>query len=109
MNETTLTAKLPHLDVEMTREEPAPGRPEVITMRLTATPSMEAFADHLTNPAVMGSLGAMMSMNPLMSPQTNPMMAPMMAWGQMVQSMWAPFLPAGAMLADKSDEDDPAR
>ena len=101
MTETTVTAKLPHLDVEMTREEPAPGQPEVITMRLTATPSLEAFRDHLTNPAVMGPLGAMMAMNPLMNPQANPMMAPMLAWTRMVQDAWAPFMPAGMLPSDK--------
>ena len=98
MTETTVTASLPHLDVEMTREEPRPGRPEVITMRLTATPSLDAFAEHLTNPALMGPWSALAAINPMMAaitdPQSSPMMAPMLAWQKMVQDIWAPFLPA---------------
>ena len=98
MTETTVTASLPHLDVEMTHEEPGPGRPEVITMRLTATPSLDAFAERLTNPALLGPLGAFAAMNPMLSamsdPQSNPMLAPMLAWQKMVRDAWAPFLPA---------------
>ena len=39
MDNTKITAKLPHLDVEMTRVEPSDGQPEVITLKMTATPS----------------------------------------------------------------------
>ena len=114
MNQTTVTAKLPHLDVEMTREEPGPGQPEVITMRLTATPSLDAFAEHLTNPAMIGPMGAFAAMNPMLNPQlnpmmaamtnpaANPMMAPMLAWQKMMQDAWAPFMPAAKTL----DHDD---
>lgn len=100
MDETKITAKLPHLDVEMTREEPGPGKPEVITMRLTATPSMDAFGEHLSKGLpFFGPAAALSMMQPLMA-QTNPMLAPMQAWTKMVQDAWAPFLP-GASSADK--------
>lgn len=114
MDETRITASLPHLDVEMTREEPGPGRPEVITMRLTATPSIDAFADHLTRHAsMMGPFGALGMMSPFMQPASNPMLAPMLVWAKMVEDAWAPFLPpsqpAGGVLNDKTDEDGSSR
>jgi hypothetical protein len=93
MGEVTIAGKLPHLDVEMTREEPGPGRPEVITMRLTATPSMDAFADHLSKTAgLMAPFGALAAMNPFLQPENNPMLM----WTKMMQDAWAPFLPGTA-------------
>ncbi|MEM0991224.1 MAG: hypothetical protein AAGK00_20345 [Pseudomonadota bacterium] len=125
MTETTIKTSLPHLDVEMTREEPAPGKPEVITMRLTATPSMEAFGEHAAKALpFMGPFAAVSMMNPMLNPMlnpamtplatpaSNPMLAPMQAsiqaWGQMVQSMWAPFLPTAAPQLDKLTDTEPS-
>lgn len=99
MTETKLTAKLPHLDVEMTRAEHPDGGAEVITMRMTAVPSFEAFGDHLVDRALPFTPMAMMA--PWMSPQMNPMLA----WAQMAQAAWAPFLPpmARAMQEDRRE------
>ncbi|MEM6624067.1 MAG: hypothetical protein AAF674_17735 [Pseudomonadota bacterium] len=121
MTETTIKTSLPHLDVEMTREEPAPGKPEVITMRLTATPSMEAFGEHAAKALpFMGLLAAASMMNPMLNPMmtpmatqaSNPMLAPMQAsiqaWGQMVQSVWAPFLPAATPQLDDQTDTEPS-
>ncbi|MEM7743893.1 MAG: hypothetical protein AAF409_09295 [Pseudomonadota bacterium] len=107
MTETTVSAKLPHLDVEMTREEPGPGKPEVITMRLTATPSMEAFGEHLSKGLpFFGPAAALSMMQPFMTPMANPMLAPMQAWTKMVQDAWAPFLPAPDRSSDKIEGPD---
>ena len=45
MDETKITAKLPNLDVEITRREFPDDNAETITLRMTAVPSFEAFAD----------------------------------------------------------------
>ncbi|MBY8974275.1 hypothetical protein KHP62_00550 [Rhodobacteraceae bacterium NNCM2] len=100
MTETKITAKLPHLDVEMTKAEHPDGGAEVITMRLTAVPSFDAFAGHLSGRAL--PFGPMAMMAPLMSAPMNPMLA----WAEMARAVWAPFLPPAAreMLAMPDDE-----
>lgn len=50
IDETKVTAKLPNLDVEMTRRELPEENAETITLRLRATPSFEAFAGALLQP-----------------------------------------------------------
>lgn len=101
MTETKVTAKLPHLDVEMTRAEHPDGGAEVITMRMTAVPSFEAFADHLTDRALPFTPMAMMA--PWMNPATNPMLV----WAQMAQAVWAPWLgqTAPGALPEREDGD----
>ncbi|MEM7058347.1 MAG: hypothetical protein AAF557_12210 [Pseudomonadota bacterium] len=94
MDDTKITAKLPHLDVEMTRTEPSDGQPEVITLKMTATPSLEAFSDHLSKLPMMGPFGSPEMLAPWMSPATNPVMA----WANMIQTAWAPFLPKTDLL-----------
>ena len=58
MEETKITAHLPNLDVEIARRELPEANAETITLRMTAVPSFQAFADHL---ARQGSLPFMMT------------------------------------------------
>lgn len=91
MDETKITAKLPHLDVEITRRELAEENAETITLRMTAVPSFDAVADHLTKqgPFPLGPLGGVMMMNPWMQLWASPLLA----WARMSQLAWTPWLP----------------
>ena len=112
MTDTKLTARLPNLDVEMTRSQAPDGQAETITMRMTATPSFDAFGEHLVrHPEAVGALFAgplqqMVHMNPFLNPAINPMMA----WAQMAQAVWAPWLGHASpqALPKPDDKDDPA-
>ncbi|MEM0921996.1 MAG: hypothetical protein AAGI13_03070 [Pseudomonadota bacterium] len=123
MADSKITAQLPSLDVEFTRQELPEQKAEVITMRLTATPSFDAFGSHLLGPgsaAMAPLMGPMSSMahaaNPMaameafapwMNPAANPMLAPMQAsmqasmqfWGQMAAAAWAPWFGPFALAA----------
>ncbi len=86
MDETKITAKLPNLDVEITRRELPEHDAESITLRMTAVPSFEAFAGYLraqgSHP--LSPFGAAWMMNPW---------ADLMAsWSRLAQVAWMPWL-----------------
>ena len=75
MEDTKITAKLPHLDLEIRhRELPEDGAEEII-IRMQATPSFDAVGASL-----MPALSAMTSLNP------------MMLWMNLAQQAWRPWL-----------------
>ena len=87
IDETTVTARLPNLDVEMTRRELPEENAETITLRLRATPSFEAFAGALLQPNHS-------AFAPFIAAWTAPTVNPFFPWLQMTQAMWAPWLQA---------------
>ena len=87
MDETTITAKLPNLDIEMTRREFPEENAETITLRMRAVPSFEAFAGALLQPTNSGFA-------PFLAAWTTPAANPFLPWLQMTQAMWAPWLQA---------------
>lgn len=90
MDETKVIATLPNLDIEMTRCAAADGQSELVTIRMRATPSFDAFARTLTPQAMMAPLLA-----------ANPFLA---WWSQaMTQALapWTALLPG--RLADRRD------
>ena len=90
MDETKITARLPQLDVEITRREVPEDNAETITLRMTAVPSFGAFADHFVKLGgfPLMSLGAVSMMNPWMSLSANPLLYGM----QLAQAAWTPVL-----------------
>ena len=104
MDETKITAKLPNLDVEITRRELPDENAETVTLRMTARPSFDAFADFLTQPG--GLPPAFLMMAPWANtPWANPWAAPMMAWSRMAQTAWAPWLEAMAPRLPEPDDE----
>ena len=92
MDETTITAKLPNLDIEMTRREFTEENAETITLRLRAVPSFEAFAGAMLQPNTSG-------FGPFFAAWTTPAANPFLSWLQMTQAMWAPWLQAAGSFA----------
>ena len=71
MDETTATARLPGLDIELKRRVDADA--EYVSVTLRAVPSLQAFSATL-----------------------NPMLLPLVlwqSWFDMAQTFWRPFLP----------------
>lgn len=79
MEETRITASVAKLDVEIVRKDYPEDNAEVMTIRLTASPSFEAVSRSLVAP-----LTTAMMFNPLT------------AWAQMMRAAWAPMLSAMA-------------
>lgn len=79
MEETRITSSVANLDVEIVRKDYPEDNAEVMTIRLTASPSFEAVSRSLVAP-----LAATMMFNPLT------------AWAQMMRAAWAPMLSAMA-------------
>ena len=107
MDETKITAKLPNLDVEITRRELPEENAETITLRMTAVPSFEAFAGFLTQQGSvpLAPLGAAW-----LSPWMNPWTGPLLSWTRLAQSAWAPWLqpmmpPVLSLRDDTSDDE----
>ncbi len=86
MDETKITARLPNLDVEITRRELPERDAETITLRMTAVPSFEAFAGYLTAQGnhPLSPFGAAWMMNPWANL--------MQSWTRLAQVAWAPWL-----------------
>lgn len=82
MDETRINAQLPQLDVEIVRRDYPDDRAEVMTIKMTATPSFKA-------------VGGMMTQG-VAGPMTGLWSAPLLLWAGMVQAAWAPML--GAMM-----------
>lgn len=103
MEETKITAHLPTLDVEIAHRELPEANAETITLRMTAVPSFEAFADHLTKPGgfPIMSLGPAFMMTPWMNPWANPLLA----WTRLTQAAWAPLLKQMAPQVPKQGDD----
>ncbi|WP_299390645.1 hypothetical protein [Pelagibius sp.] len=104
MEETKIAAKLPHLDVEITRRSLPEENAETITLRMTAVPSLGAFADHLAKQGSLPflSLGAASIMNPWSNPWANPLLM----WTRLTQAAWAPWMPPMAPLLPQQRDDD---
>ncbi|WP_042445746.1 hypothetical protein [Azospirillum sp. B510] len=104
-DETTLTAHLPNLEIQIRHREAGEDGAEVIAIQLRATPSFGAVANLLAptlmNPLLLAGPG----FAGLGKPNANPMasatglvemwMAPMRLWGELVQQAWAPWLQMG--------------
>lgn len=106
-DETTLTAHLPNLEIQIRHREAGEDGAEVIAIQFRATPSFDAvaglLAPALMNPLLLagpgggkpgtGQLGA----NPMASAagMAEMWMAPMRLWGEMVRQAWAPWLQMG--------------
>lgn len=88
MDETTLTAALPNLDVQIVHRALPEENAEVISITLKATPGFDAAVGMLAPSLPLLALWA----------------APMQAWTGMVQRAWAPWLNAmgaGATLLER--------
>ena len=81
MDETRIDAQLPQLNVEVVRRDYPEDRAEVMTIKMTATPSFKA-------------VGGLMTQG-LAGPMTSLWAAPVMVWAGMIQAAWGPVL--GAM------------
>ena len=107
-DETTLTAHLPNLEIQIRHREAGEDGAEVIAIQFRATPSFDAvaglLAPALMNPLLLaGPTGGKPGANPS---GANPMasaagmaemwMAPMRLWGEMVRQAWAPWLQMAA-------------
>ena len=90
MQETKITAKLPDLDVEFTRQASPEGDAETITLRMTAVPSFEAVANHLMKPGAFPFVAPGPAL--MMSLWTNPATNPWLAWSRAAQMTWQPLL-----------------
>ena len=90
MDETKITAKLPNLDVEITRREFPDDHAETISLRMTAVPSFEAFAAYLMKPGDHPPLpfGAAAMMGPWAGLWADTMQT----WTRMAQLAWTPWL-----------------
>jgi len=84
MDETRIDAQLPQLNIEVVRRDYPDGRAEVMTIKMTATPSFKAVGGMLTQ----GLTG------PMAGSVAGLWAAPMLAWAGMMQAAWAPFLGA---------------
>lgn len=82
MEETRIDAQLPQLNVEVIRRDYPEDRAEVMTIKMTATPSFKA-------------VGGMMTQG-LAAPIAGLWAAPVLAWAGMMQAAWGPVL--GAMM-----------
>ncbi len=80
MDETKVTANLPTATVEMIVRDYRDGDADVMTISLRATPSLQAFGNLLSGPAMMP--GALMWANPLG------------LWFRMAEMAWRPWLKA---------------
>ncbi|WP_420347289.1 hypothetical protein [Pelagibius sp.] len=111
MEETKITAKLPHLDVEITRRDLPEENAETITLRMTAVPSLGAFADHLAKQGSLPflSLVAASMMNPWSNPWSNPWANPVLMWTRLTQAAWAPWMQQMAPLLPQERDDDSGR
>ncbi len=114
MEETKITAKLPSLDVEITRRELPEQNAETITLRMTAVPSFDAVFGSLTKP---GNLPLLpfdpdspinpWPMNPwLLNPWLGGWSAPMAAWSRWAEIAWAPWLEAMSPLVTLTHQDE---
>ncbi len=73
MDEISITAHLPGLDIEVSRAT-LPDQPaEAIVIRLKATPSFEAVGQWLTQPTILAGQSLAL-------------------WSQMLQAFWQPWL-----------------
>lgn len=78
MDETRAVARLPHLDVEITHRRGA-DQVEQLSIHLRASPSLRGFADYLEARPVFWPWLAF---------------APVVAWQQAMQALYAPWLAA---------------
>jgi len=79
MAQTTLTARLPTVDVEITRRDLPEQNAQAVTIHITATPSFDAAANWLMQPQLLAQL--------FMFP------APLTMWAEMMR-VWQPWLPS---------------
>lgn len=96
MEETTLTAALPNLDVRIVHRASPEDGAEAVSITLTATPDFETVGRMLAPGLPMLTPGL---------PMLALWMAPMQAWAGVMQRAWAPWLEAvtaGARLPGRS-------
>jgi len=78
MEETKYTARLPALDVEITKRAAPEGGVETISIHLKASPSFDAVGRWLAEPGLM----------PLAFLAANPVAV----WAEMMRTAWLPWL-----------------
>lgn len=112
-DETTLTAHLPKLEIQIRHREAGEDGAEVIAIQFRATPSFDAVAGLLA-PALMNPLllagpvggkpgAARFGGNPMASAagMAEMWMAPMRLWGEMVRQAWAPWVQMGVQMGQR--------
>jgi hypothetical protein len=107
-DETTLTAHLPNLEIQIRHREAGDDGAEVIAIQFRATPSFDAVAGLLA-PALMNPL--LLAGPAAGRPGASPMasaagmaelwMTPMRLWGEMVRQAWAPWLQLGTQMGQR--------
>jgi len=104
LDETKITAKLPTLDVEITRRELPEENAETITLRMTAVPSFAAFAGILMQQdnVPLAPFGAAW-----MSPWMDLWSSPLLSWTCLAQAAWALWLePTTPRVASRRNDAD---
>ncbi|MDX1417295.1 MAG: hypothetical protein R3293_24020 [Candidatus Promineifilaceae bacterium] len=97
MDETKITAKLPNLDVEITRRDLPEQNAETITLRMTATPSFDIDAGLLMQPSNLPVLTGAAWMGPWVDAWVS--------WTRLAQSVWTPWLePMMPRLEQRSED-----
>ena len=84
MDETKVNARLPNLDIEIVRREYPEDHAEVMTVRMTATPSFQAVGSHLARNVA--------------RPLVMMWAAPMLGWAKVMETAWTPVWPGLARL-----------
>lgn len=79
MDETRIVGRLPNLDIEIMRREAVGENAEIVTITMKATPSFDAVGNLLMGPGF-ASLPAAWTASPWM------------AWAEMMQTAWRPWL-----------------
>ncbi|PWC37449.1 hypothetical protein [Azospirillum sp. TSO35-2] len=97
-DETTLTASLPNLEIQIIHRDCPEENAEVIAIQFRATPSFDAMrgllAPSLMTPLLLGGPGIGAAGMPSSTPLADLWLAPMRLWGEMVRQAWAPWLNA---------------
>ena len=81
IDETRAVAHLPSLDIEIVHRRDPDAGAEMLTLQLRATPSFDSFAKAI---------------------ESNPFMAPFLAWANFIEAAWSPWrlMPGMKALAD---------
>lgn len=98
LDETRISGRLPHLDIEITHRRLPGEEAEQLLIAMRATPSFAAFGQVLEAGRPM--LAMMLAANPFLA-----------AWMRMARAAWGPFLPPGILPEEfhrLSDGDEPS-
>ncbi|MDH3662500.1 MAG: hypothetical protein OEU92_21140 [Alphaproteobacteria bacterium] len=88
MEDTKITAKLPHLDIEIRRRELVDEHAEELTIRMQATPNFDA-----VGASILPVMSALASVNPTL------------VWMNVIQQTWQPWLQLMALPSAAESQD----